>query len=48
MLFAGLIGQVGNIDHENISIATGPEAIPMGWEATVRGSIVNPNDTRRW
>ena len=38
------IGQVGNIDHENISIGKAGRKRHMGWRPTVRGSVMNPND----
>ena len=38
------IGQVGNIDHENINIGKAGRQRHMGWRPTVRGSVMNPND----
>ena len=38
------IGQVGNIDHANISIGKAGRKRHMGWRPTVRGSVMNPND----
>ena len=38
------VGQVGNIDHENISIGKAGRKRHMGWRPTVRGSVMNPND----
>lgn len=38
------VGQVGNIDHENISIGKAGRKRHMGWRPTVRGSAMNPND----
>ena len=38
------IGQIGNIDHENISIGKAGRKRHMGWRPTVRGSVVNPCD----
>ena len=38
------IGQVGNIDHENVKIGKAGRKRNMGWRPTVRGSVVNPND----
>lgn len=38
------IGQVGNIDHQNISIGKAGRKRWMGWRPTVRGSAMNPND----
>ena len=38
------IGQVGNADHENISIGKAGRKRHMGWRPTVRGSVMNPND----
>ena len=37
------IGQVGNVDHENVKLVK--LAVSATWlEATVRGSVMNPND----
>ncbi|MEN1762161.1 50S ribosomal protein L2 [Anoxynatronum sibiricum] len=38
------IGQVGNLDHENISIGKAGRTRHMGIRPTVRGSAMNPND----
>ena len=38
------IGEVGNQDHENISIGKAGRKRHMGWRPTVRGVVMNPND----
>ncbi|MGN6030829.1 MAG: 50S ribosomal protein L2 [Thermomicrobiales bacterium] len=38
------LGQVGNVDHENIEIGTAGRSRHMGRRPTVRGSVMNPND----
>ena len=38
------IGQVGNIDHENVHIGKAGRTRHMGIRPTVRGSVMNPND----
>ena len=38
------IGEVGNLDHENISIGKAGRKRHMGIRPTVRGSVMNPND----
>ena len=38
------IGQVSNIDHENVSLCKAGRKRHMGWRPTVRGSVMNPND----
>lgn len=38
------IGQVGNIDHENVQIGKAGRKRHMGIRPTVRGSVMNPND----
>ena len=38
------IGQVSNIDHENVKIGNAGRKRHMGWRPTVRGSVMNPND----
>ncbi|MBE7034681.1 MAG: 50S ribosomal protein L2 [Ruminococcaceae bacterium] len=38
------IGQVGNLDHENVSIGKAGRKRHMGIRPTVRGSVMNPND----
>ncbi len=39
-----VIGQVGNIDHENVQIGKAGRKRHMGVRPTVRGSVMNPND----
>ena len=38
------IGQVGNIDHENVNYGKAGRTRHMGWRPTVRGSVMNPCD----
>lgn len=38
------IGQVGNLEHENIKIGKAGKSRRMGIRPTVRGSAMNPND----
>jgi large subunit ribosomal protein L2 len=38
------IGQVGNIDHSNISLGKAGRKRLMGWRPTVRGSAMTPRD----
>lgn len=38
------VGQVGNIDHENVKIGKAGRKRNMGWRPTVRGSVMNPCD----
>ena len=38
------IGQVSNIDHENVKIGKAGRKRHMGWRPAVRGSVMNPND----
>ncbi len=38
------IGEVGNLDHENIKIGKAGRKRHMGIRPTVRGSVMNPND----
>ena len=38
------IGQVGNIDHENVNIGKAGRTRHMGIRPTVRGSVMNPCD----
>ncbi len=38
------IGQVGNIDHENVNLGKAGRKRHMGIRPTVRGSVMNPND----
>lgn len=44
ILCMATIGQVGNIDHENISIGKAGRSRHMGRRPTVRGSVMNPRD----
>lgn len=38
------VGQVGNLDHENVSIGKAGRKRHMGFRPTVRGSVMNPCD----
>ena len=38
------IGQVGNIDHENVTVGKAGRKRHMGFRPTVRGSVMNPVD----
>ena len=38
------IGQVGNIDYENVNYGKAGRRRHMGWRPTVRGSVMNPCD----
>lgn len=38
------VGEVGNQQHENISIGKAGRKRHMGWRPTVRGVVMNPND----
>ncbi len=38
------LGQVGNIDHELITVGKAGRKRHMGFRPTVRGSVMNPND----
>ena len=38
------IGQVSNIDHENIKVGKAGKTRHQGFRPTVRGSVMNPND----
>ena len=38
------VGQVGNLDHENVKIGNAGRKRHMGWRPTVRGSVMNPCD----
>lgn len=38
------IGQVGNIDHENVKIGKAGRKRNMGWRPQIRGSVMNPCD----
>ncbi len=40
------IGQVGNIDHQNIKLGKAGRKRLMGWRPTVRGSAMTPRDIR--
>ena len=40
------IGQVGNVDHENVKIGKAGRKRNMGWRPTVRGSVMNLTITR--
>ena len=44
ILCRATIGQVGNIDHENISLGKAGRKRHMGFRPTVRGVVMNPND----
>ena len=44
VLCKATIGQVGNIDHENVSIGKAGRKRHMGFRPTVRGVVMNPND----
>lgn len=44
ILCMATIGQVGNIDHENVSIGKAGRSRHMGRRPTVRGSVMNPRD----
>ena len=39
-----VIGQVSNIDHENVNLGKAGRKRHMGVRPTVRGSVMNPND----
>ncbi|MDP4108808.1 MAG: 50S ribosomal protein L2 [Bacillota bacterium] len=39
-----VIGQVGNLDYENVQIGKAGRNRHMGWRPTVRGSVMNPVD----
>ena len=39
-----VLGQVGNLDHENVHIGKAGRTRHMGIRPTVRGSVMNPND----
>ena len=39
-----VIGQVGNIDHANVSLGKAGRVRHMGWRPKVRGSVMNPCD----
>ena len=38
------LGQVGNIDHENLSLGKAGRKRHLGIRPTVRGVVMNPND----
>lgn len=38
------IGQVGNLEHENVTIGKAGRKRHMGWRPTVRGVVMNPVD----
>ena len=38
------LGQVGNIDHENLSLGKAGRKRHLGVRPTVRGVVMNPND----
>ena len=38
------IGQIGNVDHQNISLGKAGRKRLMGWRPTVRGSAMSPRD----
>src|SRR5579885_530837 len=38
------VGQVGNVDHENVSIGKAGRSRHMGRRPSVRGSVMNPRD----
>jgi len=44
ILCMATIGQVGNIDHENINLGKAGRSRHMGRRPTVRGSAMNPRD----
>ena len=44
LTFIACIGQVGNVDHANISIGKAGRKRHMGVRPTVRGSVMNPCD----
>ena len=44
ILCMATIGQVGNVDHENVSIGKAGRSRHMGRRPAVRGSVMNPRD----
>ena len=38
------VGQVGNVDHENVNLGKAGRKRHLGWRPTVRGSVMNPCD----
>ena len=43
-LIMATIGQVGNVEHENVKIGKAGRRRHMGWRPAVRGSAMNPSD----
>ena len=41
------IGQVGNLDHESISIGKAGRTRWMGWRPSVRGVVIDPQPPAR-
>ncbi len=39
-----VIGQVGNLEHENVSLGSAGRKRHMGWRPSVRGVVMNPVD----
>ncbi len=39
-----VVGQVGNLEHENIKLGSAGRKRHMGWRPTVRGVVMNPVD----
>ena len=44
VLCKATIGQVSNLDHENVNYGKAGRRRHMGWRPTVRGSVMNPCD----
>ena len=44
VLCMATVGQVGNLDHENVKIGKAGRTRHLGIRPTVRGSVMNPND----
>ncbi len=38
------VGQIGNLEHQNISLGKAGRRRHMGWRPTVRGSVMSPRD----
>ncbi|HHV78057.1 MAG TPA: 50S ribosomal protein L2 [Firmicutes bacterium] len=38
------VGQVGNVEHENVSLGKAGKRRHLGWRPAVRGSVMNPVD----
>jgi large subunit ribosomal protein L2 len=38
------IGQVGNVEHENVRLGKAGRKRYLGWRPTVRGAVMNPVD----